>query len=457
MKFLVKNEKDEFVEATAEQVMSPDSVLYNEQEELLSPHKTGKDPVEELTGVVKDLATQVGGLAGIKDKQTEMETKIAAYEDAAKRGFPLPEVGGDMTLGDAEKICAPFELARQGQRLTDKVFHPNYQITEEKRIELAKYFTLFLKASCFGDVDAKAKFAELYGVASPNAKTVIGDSGNTFPIPDIVDSEIMHFAREVSVILKYARVWDMISEKQSFPIEGTAVSVAWGNTTQESEPDISTEFELDAEELSAFSEVRNTTLADSRSDIVSWLTEALAEAAGQEIDNESFTGDGTDVCSGILTAACGYSVTLASGSTSFSQLDATKLSEMIGKLDGLKKNGARFWLSGTILHYIRSLKDSQNRPIFIETVGAPMSGTIWGYPYTEVVKLGSISDAANTAFMAFGNLRYFGVGKRLDSSSLSVDPYGKWTTNRTRFKLYQRWGLGIALANGLVRMLTNAS
>jgi HK97 family phage major capsid protein len=298
------------------------------------------------------------------------------------------------------------------------------------------------------------RFAELYGVVDPSRKAVIGDGSNDFPIPDIVDSEILHFAREVSVILKYARTWDMISEKQSFPIEGTAVSVAWGNTTEESEPDINTEFELDAEELSAFSEVRNTTLADSRSDIVSWLTEALAEAAGQEIDNEGFTGDGTNVCSGILTAACGYSVVLASGSTSFSQLDATKLSEMIGKLDGLKKTGARFWLSGAILHYIRSLKDSQDRPIFIETVGAPMSGTIWGYPYTEVVKLGSITDAANTAFMAFGNLRYFGVGRRLDSSSLSVDPYGKWTTNRTRFKLYQRWGLGIALALGLVRMLT---
>ena len=247
----------------------------------------------------------------------------------------------------------------------------------------------------------------------------------------------------------------MTSEKQSIPVETAGVTVGWGNTTSESEPTVS-ECELNATELSAYAAVKNATLADSRSDIVSWITEAMAEAAGLEIDNEAFNGDGSDVCSGILSAKAGYSVVLASGSTSFSAISASALSQMIAKLDGLKKQGARFFMHGEILHYIRNLTDDNGRPIFIETVGAPMSGTIWGYPYSEVVKMPSTS-AANTAFVAFCDLRYFAVGRRLDATALAVDPYGLFTTNRTRFKLYQRWGMEMALPNGFVRMLTAAS
>ena len=346
-------------------------------------------------------------------------------------------------------------MARQGKRLMDKLFHPAHTIDEETRKEMAKYFGLVVKAGVFQDPVARAKFHELYGEARAEMKTAIGDTGNVFPVPDIVEREILTFAREKSVVLQYARVWDMTSEKQSFPAETDAVSVGWGNTTSESEPTVS-EVELTAEELSAYSVVKNATLQDARTDIVSWLTEAMAEAAGLELDNEAYIGDGSNVCSGLLSAACGYSVVMATGSTAFSNLTADHLSEMISKLDGLKKQGARFFMNGAVLHYVRILKDSNDRPIFIETVGAPMSGTVYGYPYTEVIKMPSTS-AANTAFVLFGNLRYFAVGRRLDTATLSVDPYGLFTTNRTRFKLYQRWGMKIGLAKGFVRLLTAAS
>lgn len=244
----------------------------------------------------------------------------------------------------------------------------------------------------------------------------------------------------------------MTSDKQSFPSETSAVSVGWGNTTSQSDPGV-TEVELSANELSAYSVVKNATLADARSDIVSWLTVALAEAAGQELDNQAFNGSGTPFF-GILDATgAGYSVVL--GGSAFSNITSDDFSKMIAKLDGLRKQGARFWMHGEGLHLVRTLKDSNNRPIFYNTVGDPTSGTIYGYPYTEVIKMPSTT-AANTAFLAFGNLRYLGVGRRLEVATLSVDPYGLWTTNRTRYKLYQRWGMKIALRNGLVRMLTSS-
>jgi len=290
-------------------------------------------------------------------------------------------------------------------------------------------------------------------------KTVVGDSGNVFPIPDIVESEILWFAREASIALREARIVEMTSAKQSWPRETASASVSWGNTTSESEPTVD-EVELDATELSCWAGVRNSHLADSRSDIVAWLTANLGEAAGLELDDKMFEGLGTDspfICSGILSAACGNSVTMASGSTAFSQLSSTNLSEMIAALDGVRKAGAKFYMNGAVIHYIRDLKDTNGRPIFMDGhIGTGVPPAIFGYPYGESIKMVSTS-AANTAFLAFGNLKNFLVGRRLQSGVLDVDPYGLWTTNRTRFKIYQRWALEMALPAGFVRLLTAAS
>lgn len=461
MDFYVKDDNG-LRKATQDEILSMDTQLFDAEGNALNrPQVRDEDPIKELTELVHDIAKtveeKVEGSKTVEEKVEELETQLAAYKEASKKGFPIPDVpdGHEKEVEEIEKVV-PYDMARQGKRLQDKLLHPTHVIDEDTRKEMARYFTLVVRAGMFQDNNARQKMNEIYGVIRPETRTAIGDSGNAFPIPDIVDSEVLAFAREKSVVLQYARIWDMVSEKMSFPTEGTAVSVGWGNTTSESEPDVNSETELDATELSAYAVVRNMTLADARTDIVSWLTEAMAEAAGMEIDNEAFNGDGTDVCSGILSAACGYSVVMGSGLTNFSSLTATHLSQLIAKLDGMRKEGARFYMHGSVLHYVRDLKDSNNRPIFVDTIGSPLSGTIFGYPYSEVIKCPSTS-GANTAFIAFGNLRYFAVGRRLDASALEVDPYGLFTTNRTRFKLYQRWGMKIALANGFARLLTAAS
>ena len=84
-----------------------------------------------------------------------------------------------------------------------------------------------------------------------------------------------------------------------------------------------------------------------------------------------------------------------------------------------------------------------------------MSGTIFGYPYQEVIKMPGTT-GANTAFIAFGNMQNFALGRRLGASALKVDPYGLFTTNRIRFKIYQRWALGMGLPDGFVRLLTHS-
>lgn len=445
-KLYIKTAEGVLVSATPEQIADAKVEKFT-LEVPDPPAAPAEDPIKELTGLIQAMA------GDIKSTKEGVEAKLAAYQEAAKKGFPLsnPDLGRpNETADEVKDFLGHYDLAFQGKELMDKFRHPTHVIDEPTRVEMAKFFALFIRATIHQDNKAREKYWQYFG---PKLKTSIGDSGNAFPLPDIVETEILFFAREASVVLQYARIWPMTSDKHSIPAESSAVSVSWGNTTQKSEPGI-TEVELEANELSAYSTVKNATLMDARSDIVSWLAGALAEAAGLEIDNQAFNGTGTPFY-GILSApsnGAGYSVVL--GGSAFTDLDFTHLSEMIAKLDGLKKQGARFWMSGSILHYVRILKDDNNRPIFYETVGSPTSGTILGFPYSEVVKMPS-TDAANTAFLAFGNLRYLGVGRRLDVTTLSVDPYGEWTTNRTRYKLYQRWGIKIGLRNGLVRMLTS--
>lgn len=466
---MVKGEdgKYELVECTMEDLMNSDIIKYDEEGKAVNQVSTEKtkSKVDELTDIVKQLAEreakdeetgiQKNADNEIKEKVESMEAKLAAYEEAAKKGFAIPRFIDKGTDEDqAKELYTPFDLQKQGMKLKEKVFsNSGHQVTDENREKIADYMILFFKAGYMNDPYAQMELRKR-GLEQRESKTALGDSGNTFPVPDIVEEEIFHFARESSIALQDAAVYDMYSESHSWPVESGSATISWGNTTANSDPTI-TEVQLDCQELSAYTVVRNTTLQDARSDIVSWLTSNMAEAEGLELDNQMFNGTG-DPCSGILTAACGYSVVMGSGSTAFSTLGASDLSNMIAQLDGLKKMGAKFYFNGAVLHYVRTLTDDQSRPIFIETVGSPLSGTIYGYRYKEAIKITGTS-ASNTAFGSFGNLKYFALGRRLASTSLQVDPWGLWTTNRTRFKIYSRWALEIALANGLVRVLTASS
>ena len=482
MKFQVKR-NGVLTEATAEDLLNPSVQLYDaEGKEYTRPAavvpkaetppapapvakevganvNAGVDPVAELVGVVRDMA---GNSTKVLDRVAALEAQLDAYKEWNKRtGFmPFPnEPGATLSEEEARGIFAPYDLAKQGRELMNK-FHGKKVITEQSREEIAKYMVLFLKAGVHQSPVAMREFHRLYGSTirgyEKATSTDLGDSGNVFPVPEPVQAEILAFAREESVVLKYARIWEMTSEKQKFPAETSRPAVSWGNTTLESNPQVG-EVELSVEELSAYTAIRNTTLADANSDLVTWITEMMAESVGQELDNEAFNGDGTNLLSGLLSSSVGNTVTMGAEQDAFANMTDIHLSEMIAKLSGKRKMGARFFWHGEIFHLVRTLKDSQERPIFVDTVGSALPPTVWNYPFDEVPAMPSTS-AANTAFVSFGNLRYLAVGRRLQSMALEANRWAKdaWTTNRTWFKVYQRWAMQLALANAFVRLRTGS-
>src|SRR4030042_3798905 len=287
MKFYIKNEKGDLVEATSEQTFNRDlKLFYEDGKEFIRPSmpniitdSKNDDPVVQLTSLITDLTSTIKGQNNVKDEVEKMKQELAAYKEMSKRGFVIPstQVPSDAPMASQYgKGCLErVNLAVQGKKLTDQIFYPRYQLSEKSRLEVATYLCRVLKAAQ-GDHRGFDEIRSEYKSVPAFFKTTIGDTGNTFPIPDVVEAEILAFAREVSLAMQYARSEIMTSDKQSFPSESASASVSWGESTSSSTPNV-TEVELDSEVLSAYATAKQTTLDDSPSDIVTWIFQNMYE------------------------------------------------------------------------------------------------------------------------------------------------------------------------------------
>ena len=104
------------------------------------------------------------------------------------------------------------------------------------------------------------------------------------------------------------------------------------------------------------------------------------------------------------------------------------------------------------MHYVRTLKDSNNAPIY-QTVAGGSPDTIYGVPR---VVANNITDttAASTAFAVLGDMKMLYLINRLGMMDLFIDPYSDSVSNNTRFIWQTRKGLGIRRSTAFVRMLT---
>lgn len=414
------------------------------------------EKTEELKGLLRE-AFEAEWKTKLDELKKAQEDKFKALEEAPKElkariekieNLPLTKRSLVVPGGGSTDVYMGYKMAYQGRDLLNR---PSFKseahpiiADPDKREEFAKFLINVVKAKMHQDPIAKAALQE--GTAAEGG----------YVVPDEYTDEILAFAREQSFALQLCRIWPMSGDVRRVPAESGAVSVAWTDeesAATESEPTLA-EVVLTAKRLDAFSIASNELIQDANVDIVSWLTELFAEAMGQELDNQVLNGTGSP-WSGLLTAKAGYSVVMAAGETNFSSISADDLSEMISKVPSRRRVNARFFIHRTVLHYIRTLKDSNNDYIYAKP-GNGVPARVWEYPYLESEKAPSTT-GADTAFVAFGDLRYFALGRRLQSMSLDLDPYGKFTEYQTRFRIVNRWGGSVGLANAFVRLLTAAS
>lgn len=261
---------------------------------------------------------------------------------------------------------------------------------------------------------------------------------------------------ERGVIEPRCRVIPMTSKSKNIPDETAGVTTYWvaeeGSIT-ESQPTLG-QVQITAKKQAGLVTVSNELLEDSSPNVETYLGEIFTEAMMLEFDNQLLNGTG-DPVSGVLTAKAGYSVVLDSGSTSFSAIGFEKLSEAISKLSPLVLADAVFVLHPDVLHYVRILKDDQNRPIWTPAGQGP--GQLYGHSIVESTKMPGAGDSgSDTAFIVFGNFRGFVKGNRR-SLTVAVDPYGHFEKSQTRIRWTRRLALCVAQPKLFCRILTAGS
>lgn len=374
------------------------------------------------------------------------------------------------------KNSPEFEAFASAMRFRDEL-HKNFYITprDNKPLyldrKLSKQGLLIREATAqrpdlfqhFQDEEVQDNFCKSFLQYFAKTTSVSTSSaGGQYLISEPILPELLLLARNRSIALKYCKIHRMKQNILHVPKEATKVEVAWideggsviaGNSTFDEVKlqtrDVTT---LTGKKIAVMVTVSNELLQDTSIDLVSTLLELFLDAMSQELDNQLFNGDGALV-SGILTAASAHSVVL-SGSA-FSTITSTDISSAISKLEEGYLQKARFVVGRTQAHYLRNVKDSGLRPIFLNSnAGAPGTGEAYGFP-AEVAEKISTADGSSAPFGVFGNFEKFLLGQRDDRAVIKSDPYMLAQLNQTRFLFTSRWGFGYG-DNGAFCRIMNA-
>ncbi len=279
---------------------------------------------------------------------------------------------------------------------------------KEEEVEKYEKIAKFYKAVIEGDV--------------ATLKVLSGSTGAAggYLVPTELYKEIVGLAHEQSIVLPRARHFPMKSNALDIPARGTAPNVYWVEEGAAKTVDTAMNFgkkTLSAKKLVAIVPLTDELLEDSIVDIVDYVNAEVAEQFALEFDNQALTGTGSPI-TGILGDANVNTVTMDTGKTAFSDIDADYLSQMTDALRSVALPGATFIMHRTILGKVRVLKDNNGQYIWAAPAGN-QPATIWGYPYLLSDKMPALSESgADKAFVAFGNLKYFYVG---DKGEMKVD------------------------------------
>lgn len=406
-------------------------------------------PVEKSIEAIKTAVKETvqGELKPIKESVEAVDTRLKAIES-------LPLRSGTKGSGviSTEKYRG-YKLFDQGERIREK-FVKNPErfriLSDEGSFNKFSKFMLDIKAALTGDLKAQQMLQEAQQKASDMGEDV-SDALGGYAVPVEYEPDLIKLATESSFLLQEATVIPMGSKTRKYPTELTQMGVTWedeGGTIDGQNPTLG-QVTLTAKKLAGLtSSISSELIADSSFDIVSWLVEQFTYAMALEVDNQALNGTGAP-CSGVLTAAAGYSVVMSL--SNFSSISADDLSLMISKLADSDAAQAKFVYNRLIQHYIRTAKDTYGQYIWQRpSEGRP--GTIWETPYIQSSKAPS-STASSTAFLALGNWKGFYVGLR-QGMSFAADPFTAFATDEIRFRAIKRVALSIARSAAFVRLVT---
>lgn len=283
--------------------------------------------------------------------------------------------------------------------------------------------------------------------------------GGYYVLPQY-ETELVRLVREDSFALQECNTAIKMSAKDAYlPSEGSGFTAYWvdevGSITASSF--VSSQIQLTAKKLAVLTDViSNELIQDSAFDLVSYISEAIAYAMSQKIDYDVLFGStspwGGNI--GLFTSAVSNSRTITgTPATSFKGMTDEDLSYAMQELS-VKDSVNSKWIFGKLVsHYLRTLKDNDGSPIFVSPSSPVIPKTIYGAPYSEW-KQAELSDAANTVFGVYGDLKQFIIAQRIGFMGLDSDPYTNFATDQTRFRTTSRWALKLRRASAFCKIKT---
>ena len=292
------------------------------------------------------------------------------------------------------------------------------------------------------------------------------DAQGAVLVPTEMVNEVWRIAETYGIARRDCRVVPMGSKTKNIDYLASGVTVYWpseGSAITKGEPTFG-QTTLTAKKCAALIANTEELFEDSAVDIYQLVAELTAEAIAEAEDNQLFQGSGSSPSIyGILTKTGVNAVTLDAGNTGFSNVQIDKIFDMPDAVTEGARKGGKYYTHYNILTYLRKKKDNDGNYILVRPIdGNPAQ--LCGFPYEVSEEMPSTSDsAADTAFMAFGNLKKcvaFGARKQLavkflDQATVGSENLGEEVKTALRF--HERIDIAVVLATGLARLKTAAA
>jgi len=312
-----------------------------------------------------------------------------------------------------------------------------------------------------GSKEKKENFLKWFIGVVNKAHTEGTDNQGGYLVPEEHRYDIIRVIEQAGVIRPRATVIPVNTDTINLKTLASGVSVSWTDEAASISEQSATfgNVAVSVKKMAAIAKFSVELLEDANVDIAKFLITLFGEAIAREEDRVALKGNtgGTDPFDGLLYAANVAELSLASGNTSFSDVTADDLLDLAMKVKTTERSRGVYVMNPEVRNVIKKLKDSNGNYIY-QNPGANAPATIWGYPVVEADQMPSLSDdAADTAFIAFGNLKHIYITDR-KKMTVATSTEAAFTTDEVVVKVTQREGIAVApVSNVLARLKTAAS
>lgn len=380
---------------------------------------------------------------------------------------------GEIVSSTIEKALENLDIEGKAKKVAEKTM-------DEKGLDAMKA-KLFGATKGYDKLEGKEKIAkftravarkdvEAIKAINEKAMTEGTDNAGGYLVPEEFRAEVIRLAEDFGIVRGNARVIPMKRDSLVLPKVTSSVNVYWpgeGVAGTESQPVLG-QVQLLAKTCVGLTVQSNELLEDAEVDTVALLMELFAEALAGEEDSQGLVGSGSPF-TGILETSGVNVVTLGSGDTAFSNLDADDLRDMITQLKSLALNGAMFIMHREVWGIVQKLKENGQH---IATFSNPLVtkdaskatgivGYVWGYPVKLSDKMPSTS-AVSTKFIIFGNMKYLYMGDRKQmtlkiSEDATVGSNNVFEQNMSAVRITERIALAVGLETAFAVLKTAAA